>query len=336
MDLGFDEEMKSDINPKDRVKTPKNKTDDVDNAILDAIMNKSDYGTASSSESKLTKVLVDTGIKTPTGRYIQPELLQIDPKRVKVSPYNKRNQKNLDVSDLEPEIRPHGTNLMPVLVRQIEGDQDYDYELVYGSRRRYVCERNKFPLTALCADMEDEDVIFFATIENSGQKALNPFEQSEQYQLFIDSKKPLFKSTSDLAKGIGKSRGATSRIYNFKTVPQELYCKLNNEKITVRNASTVKKLWDALGSNQKNVFLEDLRENDSLTSVSEMINRLSDVSPAEVFKAVKSEFDYGNEGRAIVEKTLSSGNVKYEFITNSGLSESNLKKLKEFINQIVT
>jgi len=329
-----------DLNMEDSITKPAKARvqDTVSGDTLDSIVNNAGYGSEKAGQGpadSLSTELMNGGLKTPSGNVIRPVPMQIDASKVRVSKFNKRDQNNLDVTDLEPLIKQAGTNLVPALVRPVLNDPNYKFEAIYGSRRRLACERNKVPLLALCADMSDEDAIYFATEENMGNKDLSPFEWSEQYQLFINSKSPLYNSIGDLAKGLGFGRQHASKIYNLKSVPSELYSRIDRSNITIRKACLVKKLWDAIESEQKTAFLKELREEPQVClSLEEIVERLSNVSPVLIFESEKKEREYGHSGRTIVTKTKVSGGTKVEFVVDSKLTEEQYKELETFILKI--
>ena len=313
--------------------------DKVDDKTLDSIVDNSTYGLERIGKGgptdSLSSDLLNDGLKTPSGNTIRVIPMQLDATKIRVSKFNKRDQNNLDVSDLAPLIEKTGTNLVPILVRPVFDDPNYDFEALYGSRRRKACEITGKPVTALSSEVTDEDAIYFATLENMGDKDLSPFEWSEQYQLFINSKTPLYKSIGDLANGLGFRRQHASQIYNLKTVPSELYSRIDKKDMTIRKCVMVKKLWDAIESEEKTAFLKILREEPQLCmQMEEAVKRLSKISPVLLFESQRSEREYGNNGSTIVTKTNASGSRKIEFLINKDLTEEQYKELEGFITTV--
>jgi len=326
MDMG----LNSSSLAKDK-ETTKNPIDSMDPTEIDAILNASSYAGTKQTD-KLSSTLI-TGFKGPSGKEIKTSLKTLDASRVVVSHFNKRNQDLLDVSDLENLIVAAGSNLIPVLVRPIQSP-DYDYELIYGSRRRYVCEKHNLPLIALVGEISDEDVVHLSTVENMGSMDLSPFEWSEQFQLFIDSPEPLYEGPGALAEALGKNRQHISKIYNLKTVPIEVYSTVYKSDVTVRRAAQIKKLWDSLSTENRSKLLNLIAEEKRFYSFNELIDKLSGFSSVPVFKSKKESFSLGANGRSINTSTQESGTVKVDFIIDQLPSDAQLEMLKRLIHEI--
>ena len=81
-----------------------------------------------------------------TGRTVpaleRENIFSIEPKRVRPWKYHNRTETwytRERCQDLIDSIAKDGQQ-EPVLARKLTGDPDFDYELVYGMRRRFACE----------------------------------------------------------------------------------------------------------------------------------------------------------------------------------------------------
>src|SRR5882724_3977249 len=81
-----------------------------------------------------------------TGRTLPPlereNILSIDPKRVRAWRYHNRGDTwytRERCQDLIDSIA-RDEQQVPAVARKLTGDPNFDYELIYGMRRRYACE----------------------------------------------------------------------------------------------------------------------------------------------------------------------------------------------------
>lgn len=146
-----------------------------------------------------------------------PEVALIPVGQIRANPNQPRRTFDEDaLRDLASSIKASGV-LQPILVRPIQ-DETYQYELVAGERRwraSKLAERPDIP--ALVRELEDEESLAIALVENLQREDLNPMEEAvglkhlqEEYSLTQES----------LAERVGKSRPAIANMLRLIQLPE--------------------------------------------------------------------------------------------------------------------
>src|SRR5580704_6904250 len=91
------------------------------------------------------------------------------------------------MSSLASSIRELGI-LQPVLVRQLDGNEDVSYELIAGERRWRAARRAGLQIIPVIVQSGTTDAhsLVQALVENLHRDDLNPLEESAAYQQLID------------------------------------------------------------------------------------------------------------------------------------------------------
>ena len=109
--------------------------------------------------------------RAASGEVRQVTQLLINPARVRLWAGNARIQERLSVEavqDLIDSILAEGGQKVPVVVRHVSGDPDYDYEVIAGTRRHFAISwlrANSYPEMKLLAQVADTNV---STHPNAG------------------------------------------------------------------------------------------------------------------------------------------------------------------------
>lgn len=106
--------------------------------------------------------------------------------------------------------------VQPVIVRQ-KGDV---YELIAGERRwRAVREAGLSDIPAIIRNVQDEDLLELALVENIQREGLNAIEEARAYQRLQDE----FKlSQADVAEKVGKDRSTIANTLRLLALPDEI------------------------------------------------------------------------------------------------------------------
>jgi len=120
------------------------------------------------------------------------------------------------LDELTDSIREKGV-LEPILVRAME---DGHFQIISGERRyRAATAAGLDEIPAIELDVEDNEVLEIALIENIQRKDLTAFEEAEGYQ-FLKEK---FNYTHDrIAKVIGKSRTTITETLQLNDIPERI------------------------------------------------------------------------------------------------------------------
>jgi ParB family chromosome partitioning protein len=133
-------------------------------------------------ESALTRVA--------SGEVKQVTQLFLDPARVRIWSGNARIQNRLtedNCRDLIDSILSEGGQKVPAVVRRVLGDQNFDYEVIAGTRRHFAISwlrSHSYPdmkLLAQVADIDDEAAFRLADIENRARKDVSDIERARNY-----------------------------------------------------------------------------------------------------------------------------------------------------------
>ena len=147
-----------------------------------------------------------------------PSAIEIDPKRVKVWTLQGRIQESLNeeaVADLVESISLHD-QAAPAVVRVLQGDPDFDYEVIDGSRRRFTCELLGKPLRAFVVDLSDLQAATLTETADTARKH-SPYEVGLKWRNWLAS--DLFPTQEALAAFVGGSKGDVSFKLALAEVP---------------------------------------------------------------------------------------------------------------------
>ena len=151
-----------------------------------------------------------------TGR-VTPELereniFSVDPKRVRPWKYHNRTEAWYTrgrCEDLVDSIAKDGQQ-EPALARRVRGDPNFDYELIYGMRRRFACELLGKKLKLRVVEVDDAQAAVLMHIENADRQDITPMERALSFQTQIEAK--VFATQEALAEAIGLSKGQVAKL----------------------------------------------------------------------------------------------------------------------------
>ena len=176
---------------------------------INALIPDFEKGVPEAEKSLATDLLIDE---------ISPNHLQ---------PRNYFDDKKLN--DLMASIKEHGV-LQPVVVQKV----DSGFELIVGERRWRASKKlglKKIP--AVIREVNDEQSLEIAIIENIHRQDLNPIEEAEAYARLSNE----FALTQEMvAEKVGKSRAAVANILRLLKLSRNIKADLISEKISMGHA----------------------------------------------------------------------------------------------------
>ena len=176
---------------------------------INALIPDFEEGVPEAEKSLATDLLIDE---------ISPNHLQ---------PRNYFDDKKLN--DLMSSIKEHGV-LQPVVVQKV----DAGFELIVGERRWRASKKlglKKIP--AVIREVNDEQSLEIAIIENIHRQDLNPIEEAEAYARLSNE----FELTQEMvAEKVGKSRTAVANILRLLKLSRNIKEDLISEKISMGHA----------------------------------------------------------------------------------------------------
>ena len=133
-----------------------------------------------------------------------------------------------ELQSLADSIRQNGI-LMPILVRRT-GDGDGNFEIVAGERRwRAAQAAQLYEVPIIVKDLDDNQALEVALIENVQRQDLMPLEEAEGYRRLMDE----FANTQeDLARAVGKSRSHVANSMRLLGLPDGVKALLQDGSLT--------------------------------------------------------------------------------------------------------
>ncbi len=183
---------------------------------------------------------------TPVGRMLPLSSVEPDP--------NQPRKAMGELDDLVSSIRDKGV-LEPILVRPL-GDEPADgFRIISGERRyRAAQEAGLYEIPAVVLDVNEDEALEIALIENLQRKDLTPFEEAEGYRALSERHG---YTHEQIAEAVGKSRTVITECLTLLAMP-----------------ARVREAVQALGIASKSLLLEVLKAG----SEDEMLRLLEEVS----------------------------------------------------------
>ena len=137
--------------------------------------------------------------------------------------------------ELTNSIKERGI-IQPIVVRASK-TSDNEYEIVAGERRWLAAQNaglNEVPVVIL--DVNDEQSLEFAIVENIQRQDLNIIEEAEGYKRLMDE----FSYNHDkISKFIGKSRSHIANSLRILTLPKDILDLVQSGKLSAGHARTL-------------------------------------------------------------------------------------------------
>jgi ParB family transcriptional regulator, chromosome partitioning protein len=152
---------------------------------------------------------------------------------LKPNPRNpRRNFAETELDELAASMRERGI-IQPIVVRPVRGATD-SYEIIAGERRWRAAQRaglHVVPIVPL--DVNDDEALQLAIIENVQRTDLNPLEEAAGYQSLANE----FGHGQDaIAKMVGKSRSHVANTLRLLKLPESVQAYIGAGKISAGHA----------------------------------------------------------------------------------------------------
>jgi ParB/RepB/Spo0J family partition protein len=173
-------------------------------------------GDPSPYETSPTRPRVPAAELALTGRTVpmaeRTNVLSVDPKRCR--PWKFHNRSNTwytkdRCQDLIDSVVKDG-QLEPALARKLNGDADFDYELIYGMRRRFAAEFTHSKLKIRLTEADDAKAAVLMHIENADRQDITAMERALSFQQQLEAK--IFASQDAMAEAFGVSKGQVTKL----------------------------------------------------------------------------------------------------------------------------
>lgn len=249
-----------------------------------------------------------------------------------VNPHQPRKSFDHDsLVELSESILVHGI-IQPIIVNKTE-DQS-KYIIIAGERRwRAAKIANLIEVPVVIRDIDNDQVLQVALIENIQRQKLNIIEEAEGYLKLIEE----FNFTQDsLSKILGKSRSHIANVLRLNSLPIPVKDSLIQGKITMGHARTLIGHEDAI-----KIAETIIKQNLNVRQTEKYIKKLT--NPNKLNKSnhvIKCSTGLELDELSILTQNLSQKLNTKVFIENSNhggkitIFFSNLEKLDDILSRI--
>lgn len=171
--------------------------------------------------------------QTETGSNISGQENKVSIQEVHPNPNQPRTHFNeTQLQELSESIREHGV-LQPLLVRKSpEG-----YEIIAGERRYQAAKIAGIDeLPVIIKDVDDQEMLALALIENLQRSDLNPIEEAKGYRQLIQASG---MTQEALSKAVSKSRSAITNSLRLLDLPEVVQDMLYDGKLSAGHARAI-------------------------------------------------------------------------------------------------
>lgn len=245
---------------------------------------------------------------------------------IRPNPYQPRKVFDEDaLKELSESIKKSGV-FQPVILRQsvIKG-----YELIAGERRvRASRLAGKKTIPAIVRQLDEEQMIEIAVVENLQREDLSPLEEAEAYQILMEK---LDLTQAEVAERIGKSRPYIANYLRLLQLPEEIKVMVNEDKLSMGQARTILGLKDK--EKQKALAKKVVQGQLTVRQLEELVQEMNQTKPVKgkekekVTKPQKSAHIRQVENQmeeyfgttATINQRGSRGKIEIEFMSESDL-----------------
>ncbi len=205
-------------------------------------------------------------------------VLNIPVEHIRPNPHQPRTEFNEEALDqLSHSIKRHGL-IQPITVRYLGQKR---FELISGERRlRATKLAGIAEIPAYIREVNDEEIIAFALIENIQREELNPLEIALGYQRLIDE---CDYTQAEVAERVGKNRTTVTNMLRLLQLPDFIQAAVRDESISSGHARSLINLKNE--KDQKKILKQivskelSVRQTEDLVRSLEKKNELKRVPP---------------------------------------------------------
>jgi ParB family chromosome partitioning protein len=265
-------------------------------------------------------------------------ILAVDPRRCRPWKYHNRTDAwytKQRCQDLIESLTKDG-QLEPALARKINGDPDFDYELIYGMRRRFAAEFTNSKLKIRISDADDTKAAVLMHIENADRQDITPMERAVSFLSQMDAN--IFPTQESLAEAVGYSKAQIAKMLKAAEIlKQTTLSQLFADKsaVPVEQAYKLAALFERPGA--KEVVLQAasnlLRKKDAVRTPSAVLKTLlASLDRSQRLEPMKRDYNIGASGRVVVTRNP-KGKVTFAF--SKGLRESDREGLLVALDKVL-
>lgn len=266
--------------------------------------------------------------KTKTAVPLEPAdkvnvVLNIPVNHIRANPHQPRKDfKREALDELADSIKKHGL-IQPITVRYI-GEKRF--ELISGERRLRASKiAGEEEIPAYVREVNDEQMIAFALIENIQREELNPLEVAMGYQRLMEE---CNYTQGEVAERVGKNRSTVTNMMRLLQLPDFLQAVLRDEKISTGHARALINVEQE--SDQRSILKRILKKSLSVRQTEKLVRSLSDKDDQKNSKKqTRKESPFLNQIEKRLRDNLSTkvnikqrgdgGEIRIEYYSNDDL-----------------
>lgn len=213
------------------------------------------------------------------------------------------------LQELSDSIKMHGL-IQPVTVRLIRDDR---FELISGERRLRATKMAGIKtIPAYVREVNDNEVVAFALIENVQREQLNPIEIAMGYKRLVEE---CNYSQAEVAKQVGKNRTTVTNMLRLLNLPPFIQKALKTGKITTGHARALITIDD---SNLQKKILDQAIANDY------SVRQIEDAVRSAGKKKLKSNSVPPKKNQKDIQLLELSNRLKNKFSTKVQIRRKNI------------
>ncbi|KOP71593.1 ParB/RepB/Spo0J family partition protein [Cytobacillus solani] len=254
---------------------------------------------------------------------------EVRTKELRPNPYQPRKVFDKEaIEELKQSIIEHGI-LQPIIVRKsIKG-----YEIVVGERRFRAAKEAKLEtVPVVVRELNEQQMMELAVLENLQREDLSPIEEGAAYQLLMEKLK---LTQEELAKRLGKSRPHIANHIRLLSLPPKIQALISEGEISMGHGRAL------LGLRNKDkiqaVVEKTMKDHLNVRQLEQLIQQLNDV-PRETKKPVQQKDIFIKERESslrdrfgttvTIKQSKNKGKIEIEFF-----SKEDLERIIELIEK---
>ncbi|MFH1413631.1 MAG: ParB/RepB/Spo0J family partition protein [Candidatus Omnitrophota bacterium] len=249
------------------------------------------------------------------------EIIYVQSDRIQPNPFQPREDfDDQHIEELAQSIREKGI-IQPLLVRR-KGD---NFELIAGERRlraSKLLSLNELPI--IIKDVQDQDSLQLALIENIQRQELNAIEEAHAFQYLIEK----FQVTQEkIGAVLGKSKVSVSNILRLLKLPQDIQGEIKKGRISFAHGRALLELPDIILQRRlaQAIISKGLsvRELESLIKLRRPLGAKQRMRPSAqepYIKALEDQLQHALSTKVRIKKNKKRGEITIEFYSDEDLN----------------
>ena len=249
-------------------------------------------------------------------------VLNIPVEHIRPNPHQPRSDFNEEaLEELASSIKKHGL-IQPITVRYLGQKR---FELISGERRLRASKLAGIAeIPAYIREVNDDELIAFALIENIQREDLNPLEISLGYQRLIDE---LSYTQSEVAERVGKNRTTVTNMLRLLQLPDFIQAALRDERISAGHARSLINVKNEI--DQKKILSKIGKKSLSVRQTEDLVKSYDKKSDQKKRAPKKKENPFLNDltnqlrnklsTKVSIKQKAKGGEIKIEFYSNEDL-----------------